>query len=172
MTKKEILFPFLFVILSITFVLVCVMHYFSHGKSKKWVARKMRIGGLLLSLTTAGAALGQNQHPTCYDMAVVESNIITIEPENNNFTYQKEIKGNIQYRQGSKFSYCIMDPQSKMVYQANLDAVDGQFDTNNENFVIKLPEKLAPGIYDLIFYNDNKENQKPEFEKNRFKIQL
>jgi len=51
MNKKEFLIPFIFIGLSSAFLFISAMVYFSDGKSKKWVARKMKIGGLLLTLS-------------------------------------------------------------------------------------------------------------------------
>ena len=53
MNKKEIVIPLMVIGLTLLFAGICVAVFLTNGKSKKWVARKMKIGGMLLTLTAA-----------------------------------------------------------------------------------------------------------------------
>ena len=71
MDKKEILSPILIAGLSLVFIFISFAVFITNGKSKKWVARKMKIGGILLTLTAASCNGGGEV--TCYDVAETNS---------------------------------------------------------------------------------------------------
>jgi hypothetical protein len=51
MSKKELIFPFLAIGFVIAFITISTLVFLSQGKSKKWIALKMKTGALLLGLT-------------------------------------------------------------------------------------------------------------------------
>ncbi len=68
MTKKEIILPITVLGLTLLFACICVAVFLTNGKSAKWVSRKMKIGGLLLSLT-AIVQTGCHRNTLCYKFA-------------------------------------------------------------------------------------------------------
>jgi len=64
MSRKNILYALL-IFIGLAFVVVSVMVYFTKGKSKSWIAYKMKIGALLLTLTTISEGCRVRQ-ATCY----------------------------------------------------------------------------------------------------------
>ncbi len=68
MTKKEIILPITVLGLTLLFAGICVAVFLTNGKSAKWVSRKMKIGGLLLSLT-AIVQTGCHRNTLCYKFA-------------------------------------------------------------------------------------------------------
>jgi hypothetical protein len=93
MNKKEFFIPFIFIGLAAAFLFISAMVYFSNGKSKKWVGRKMWIRGLLLSLSYVSCSCNQTDRNnlikyerTCY-MIVRGNGKIEIEINANNIVY-------------------------------------------------------------------------------------
>jgi hypothetical protein len=66
MIKKEIFFPLLAAILGFVFILLSLMVWLNRGKNNGLLKRKLRIGALILALTTA-ASCG-SPHVSCYEM--------------------------------------------------------------------------------------------------------
>jgi hypothetical protein len=171
MNKKEILIPFVFIGLSAAFVFICAMVYFSGGKSKKWIARKMWIGGLLLTMTSFSC--NNNTEVKCYDTVV--SNYMGICDE-----YGKEIeinvdtsnvlKGYITGRYGKDFSFSISTNQGKLVQKDFVVPADSAFDTNNEDFKIAIDQNISPGKYQLKLYAATPKSQDTTQSSNEFQL--
>ncbi|HPF00935.1 MAG TPA: hypothetical protein PKY63_09735 [Bacteroidales bacterium] len=53
MSKKNIVYAFL-IFIGLAFAVVSIMVYFTKGRSKSWIAYKMKIGALLLTITAIG----------------------------------------------------------------------------------------------------------------------
>jgi hypothetical protein len=68
MNKKEVLTPFILGLIALGFAYVCVMVFLLKGKSAKWISRKMKIGGLLLSFS-AVVQSGCRTNQLCYKFA-------------------------------------------------------------------------------------------------------
>lgn len=66
MSKKNIVYAFL-IFIGLAFVVVSIMVYFTKGRSKSWIAYKMKIGALLLTITAIGDGCRVRQG-TCYRM--------------------------------------------------------------------------------------------------------
>ncbi len=167
--------PLLVIGLSAFFAFVSFTVFVTNGKSKKWIARKMKIGGLLLTLTAAVSASGQEIHPSCYEMAAVETDIITMKnigSEKMDYEKLREIQGNVSERASDHFSFCLINYFGTKVYSDNIKALDGKFEEPDEDFSIRMPDKLPEGQYQLVFYSDSKNNQRKENEKSRFIISL
>jgi|GEM_PF-1822951 len=64
MSKKNIVYAFL-IFIGLAFVVVSIMVYFTKGRSKSWIAYKMKIGALLLTITAIGDGC-RVEHAMCY----------------------------------------------------------------------------------------------------------
>ena len=174
MNKKETLIPFAFVALSLIFVAVSAMVYLSGGKSKKWVARKMRIGGLLLTLSvfSCNNTGSQNIEVKCYKATEINS----IQLKNNqsmvlnlNRDSSNILEGSITSIQGNEFSFAVSDSLGTTFQKGNLK-FDDKIDSNVENFKIEIDEKLKSGKYLLKIYVTNPENQSITEQRREYKL--
>ncbi|HNW50878.1 MAG TPA: hypothetical protein PKH79_07345 [Prolixibacteraceae bacterium] len=183
---KKISIPALLVILSGAFLLVSFMLYLHKGKSAKWVARKMRIGGLILSLTTIlnacdpaqTAALIDNNPPwTCYLVGAPQekqnvfylkntSDSIILLNRHNRYT----IEGEIRKRTAETYSYAIYDFLDSIAQKDNIKAKDGSFDEKTEPFEIKVDNSLK-GKYLIRFYPADKDSQ-PGWSDQYFNLKI
>lgn len=174
MNKKELLTPFLVAALSLLFVAICFMVFLSNGKSKKWISRKMLIGGLLLSLTSITQT--NCLRPRCYwrphynHFNIIKFNQKEIKIQ---LTDSDLIKGKIKKIHTEKYSFIIQTyDDGKRLREGNLIPVDGKFDHPNESFMIKLENKLDKGEYLLIIYghDSNDESLSYPIESSKIKI--
>lgn len=171
MNKKEILIPFVIFGLTILFAGICIGVYISNGKSKKWVARKMKIGGMLLSLTSVSVG---NGCVTCYDMPS-EGNIIQFDNVNG---YELAIKldtgnvitGTIYERRASDFSFSIEDSLEQKFQSGPILPIDGKFDNYEEQIKIELDRNLAAGKYFLKVFATDTLKQANSYPINGFSI--
>jgi len=175
MSIKELFTPVFVVGLSLAFTIVTLAVSVSKGKSKKWIARKMKIGGLLLSLTVAISSNGQEIEVTCYEPAKIETDVITIKEigsDKSDYDQLRQIKGFVESRRSDIFSFCLINYLGTKVYSNNIEASDGKFDSPKEDFIIHMPNKLPEGQYILVIYNDGKNNQRTETQKHKLVISL
>lgn len=174
MNKKEALIPISFILLSSLFIFISVMVFLTKGKSSKWIARKMKIGGILLTITAASCN-GGNEEPTCYvqvapnsiNLDIYAGDTIAIDLDTNNI-----LKGTIYEVNIEEFSFALINQNQEKVQTGMLNAEDGQFNSGNEDFSIELDKELAKDDYDLQFFETNIENQKDNTFQNSYKIQI
>ena len=129
MNKKEILVPIMVVGLTILFASICVAVFLSNGKSKKWVARKMKIGGLLLTLTAASCNGGGEV--MCYEM--VATNNIWMENQGEKgieimLDTGNVLTGHLNGAQDSIYSFKVTNESNQVLQKGELIAKDGKFD--------------------------------------------
>src|SRR5512137_794435 len=116
MTKKEYLVTIAIIALTAVFALVPVMVYLSNGKSKKWIARKMKIGGLLLTLTAVSCNSGRQA--TCYDTEALNFMSLKNAMENKleiNLDTGNILLGHILGRRSNEFSFSIADKTGRIL---------------------------------------------------------
>jgi len=147
--------------LTVLFAGICVVVFLSKSKSKKWVARKMKIGGLLLTLTAASCNGGGGE-VMCYE--TVANNYIWLENQGENGIELKldtgnVLNGHIIGAQDSAYSYRVMDESEKIVRFGELIPNDGKFDQSDESFKIELDKNLSPGNYSLDLFPASTEMQ-------------
>lgn len=160
MNKKEFIAPILVIGLSIAFAVICLFVYLSKGKSEKWLARKMRIGGLILTLSIASCN-GNVEH-TCYETVAVNHiwfNNIGADGMEIKLDSSNILAGEISGVQDSIYSFQIIDSKDKIVQQELLKADSGTFDMFNETFKIHLNKQLTVGDYTINFFNNSVEEQ-------------
>jgi hypothetical protein len=188
MNRERMWIPILLLGLYGIFIFVCLMLWLNGGKSTKWVAYKMKTGGLILSLTTLlsacdptqSKALIDNNPPfTCYMVAgptevhneiyleSVNDSTITLSLKLNN-----SIKGEIRKRTEDHFSFAITNGEGMKVQKANIAAKDGNFNSDKEKFEILIDKGLPTGDYVLRFFVSDTTNQSdwsPQFVKLKLK---
>jgi len=166
MEIKKITLPIALAALSLVFIVTCVAVYLHKGESAKWVARKMKVGGIMLSLTAILSACDPTQitdepEITCYMVAAY--NLIVVETDSTNtitlnLPDKQTIDGEIMSRESNKFCFTVLDSTEKVVQKENISALDGKFDESQESFRIKIDKELAPGNYGLWFYGTDKDS--------------
>jgi hypothetical protein len=173
MNKKEFIAPVLIIGLSFLFAVICITVFFSNGKSKKWIARKMKIGGLLLTLT-AVSCNGGGGEVNCYDVA--ETNAMWINNTSQNGIEVKldtgnMLNGTISTVEGKDFSFLISDSTGKKFQKGQIVLIK---DTAgySENFNIELAKSLKPGKYKLMLYASKIENQDSIGPKRNFNLMI
>lgn len=172
MTKKDLIAPFLLAGIGLAFVFVSFMVRLSNGKSAKWVARKMKIGAILLSLSATVSC--DRIITSCYDMPAPPNSmwineaigdIIEIQPDTGNV-----LNGFIDNRESNSFSFSVIDSNEFKVQNGAINAADGLYDSYYENFIIELDTTLIPGNYSLNLYDVNTPNQADEVPKHQYHL--
>lgn len=161
MPKKELLIPLFFVALSLAFVVVCALVVIS-GSHPYFIKKKLRLGALLLSLSSAAACGGGPGDDVimCYDPAppADEMNLdlrdevhqgfdVTMDLEQDN-----ELHGAINNRSGEAYSFLLVNEADVVVQQEDIGALDGVYDDYDEDFVITIREDLPAGHYTLSLF--------------------
>lgn len=185
---KKITLPAAIAILSVAFVAASFMVSRHKGKSAKWVARKMRLGGLILSLTALlqacdpaqTAALTDGNPPwTCYMIAPgpkAATNQFYINTENDSvitlhLKAHNTIDGEIKEREAEEFSFAIYDAQDSLKQQDNILPNDGAYDEDSETFEIEIDKSLETGDYTIRFFAVKKEDQ-PTWSEQYFNLKI
>ncbi|NJO88519.1 MAG: hypothetical protein HC831_05800 [Chloroflexia bacterium] len=161
MTKKEIILPITVLGLTLLFAGICVAVFLTNGKSKKWVTRKMKIGGLMLTLTAASCNGGGGE-VMCYETVAV--NNIWMENQGEKgieimLDTGNVLTGHLTGAQDSVYSFSVSDKNNQIFQRGELLANDGKFDQMNEIFTIKLDKSLSPGDYILHMFPTGVETQ-------------
>lgn len=158
MIKKELLIPISVIIFSIIFAIISMFVFFSKGKSKYWLTKKMKIGAVLLSLSAM--TIQNSCRPpfvTCYEQ--VMPNQIYVETDslgnvNLNITESNKLNGKIFVRESDEFSYNITDTalNASVLFKGNISPSDGIYDSTEENFFIEIDTSISEGKYVISFY--------------------
>lgn len=176
MDKKEFIIPITFIALSLLFAIVSAAVYFSKGKSKKWVARKMKIGAILLTLSASSCEKGGNGPlVTCYDPVIpntINLDAYTSEKLEIKLDTNNVLSGTIYEVTKSEFSFAVVDGSSTNVQQGALTPADGSFDSNTEVFSLALDTELTPGLYDLKLFDSNIAGQETANVNLSLKLQI
>jgi len=171
MSKKETIIPLAFVALSLFFIAVSAMVYLSGGKSKKWVARKMRIGGILLTMTAFSC--NSSQQVKCYDTAPLNYMSLKSSAEKGieiNIDTNNVLIGSISGRHGTDFSFCLTDKAGKSIQKDFVLPVDSAFNSDYEDFKLAIDKKISEGKYQLKLYASSPKGQDSIQPQNEFKI--
>ena len=164
--KKEIWIPLYLVGLSIAFITVSFLLFLTRGKHQGLLAKKLRLGALIISLTAAVSCSPFKPPPTCY---VPPSPYVTIENEvidrsTPDWEYSIEVdisetnilKAKSMHSFGGKISFRITDKNGKVIQFSDAKPVDGEFNDHTEELELHLNKDLKPGEYDLVFYTREK----------------
>ncbi len=161
MTKKEIILPLTILGITLVFAGICIVVFFTNGKSKKWVARKMKIGGLLLTLTAASCNGGGGE-VMCYETVAVNS--IWMESQGDKgieimLDTGNVLTGHLTGGQDSVYSFRVSDKHNQVFQKGELHSKNGKFDQMNEVFNIELDKTLSAGDYILDMFPTGVETQ-------------
>lgn len=102
----------------------------------------------------------------CYDMP--EENLMTIDITNLtsggeielDLSMSNRLTGTIMFRRGSDFSFRVTNSQDTEVQSGILEALDGAFNEDREEFEILLDKDLDAGTYQLHLYETTLQNVK------------
>lgn len=169
MNKKELIIPFILVGLGLAFTVISFAVFLTNGKSKKWVARKMKIGGLLLTFSLFSCSENRNyvvSSMTCYMVISDIPSAFEIEIDSNRIIY-----GNMSRRYGD-FSYSLVDNQGIIVQKSKLFPKRYMSDPENQDFLIEVDQKLKKGKYNLKLYNCELKEQDSTESIHEHEIQL
>lgn len=149
--KKESLYPLVALVIGLGFALACALVFFSRN-NKTCVGWKLKMGGLLLTLTSFSAGCFES---TCYIMALEQITVNEADQDRNIVAveYQPiELTGQVQNRidTSAAFSYTIGVRGEAPLVQEELHSLDGAFDENDEAFRFAV-NSLEAGRYELVF---------------------
>lgn len=155
MNKKEMMIPFVLVGLAVAFGLVSAMVILSRGHPG-WIKRKLKIGGMILSLTATLNGCGTEPTMTCYvvvpinEFSLVDEQDIALPQEITvDLTTNPVLRGRLRNREATSFVYRIVDKNQTQVQGGLLQALDGAWDEYREEFEIVLDTNLVTDTYHL-----------------------
>lgn len=153
MLKKDLITPFLAIGLSFLFGFICVMVFIHKGRSEKWVARKMLIGGLLLSLT-ASINSCKIRH-TCYVAPAKKGFKITqANPDNEIIISNSHLLiGKLFDWNSQHASFIVANQESEIIQKGAITPIDGKIDSELEGINISISNKIKQGDYILMIYD-------------------
>ncbi len=148
------------------------MVYVSGGKNRSWIRRKLKLGGILISIATIGMGTTScvvNCHAAQDDdlvllaaLQLLQDQIIIIDgSEETESGYEitislsdsLSIQGRIENRTSDEFSYILLDGDGNVVQSSDLFPVDGTYDSSTEEFRITLDPSITVSDYTLKIYS-------------------
>lgn len=127
-----------------------------------FVSKKLRIGALIISLS--GLSIGCPTN-TCYSPA--PGNVFQIDQADTktstiviNKSVSDSITGKISRRSGNTFSYIVADSSDSIIIKDDVTPIDGTFDEDTEEFLIRVGKTISPGKYELRFFATPKDSVK------------
>lgn len=155
MDRDNFLAPIVVIALSALFLLISLLMFF-RPENAKLTKRKIRTGAAIIALTSL-ISTQQGCVATCYDAPEpqipneiqfqnIYSDTIEINiPEGNVIT------GIIKNINTSQFEFKILASDT-IVFEGIIVATDGAFNSNEEDFMISIPNEISTGIYDLLIF--------------------
>lgn len=152
--KKELSLGMAVLGLGALFVLLSLL-VFLNPRSRYLVTRKLRVGGLLLSLTAVSQSVACI---TCYAPIddYYNTDIITLNEQHSGTTIQVDprvtpaLAGQIAERRSEKFACRLTNLE--MAQAMEIGALDGAYDEYTEEFTLPLDPNLPAGRYRLDFF--------------------
>ncbi|MEN8251315.1 MAG: hypothetical protein ABFS32_20455 [Bacteroidota bacterium] len=160
MDKNSWYIPLLAAGLSIAFIIVSFAVYLTKGKSTYWLSKKLKIGGLLIGLTTT--AVTHQSCVTCYDYnEPMPDNYFELDGMDYyndtldiDFSVTNKISGAVYSRYGEDLVFSVRDSlMVDTVQTGEILPLDGIFDEEKEEFEIELDSALKSSIYHLSLYD-------------------
>lgn len=166
MDTKRLISPFVLIGLFVAFAVICVVVSIQKGKNAKWIARKMKFGGAILTITAI--TTGCPPMVTCYDpmptnmfefdsIDYTEAAIVAHLPNDSIIT------GKVYTPESEHYSFDVADQNSVIVNKGEVIATDGKFDEETEEFRITIDPKLDTGKYNLNIYNGTVDDSTKHF---------
>ncbi len=154
MIKKEILFPIAIIALSIIFSIIVFAVFLSNGKSKFWISKKMRIGAVILSLSSFSV---QQACVTCYEPAM--DDMYEFERDSTgtlsiNLSDSSRVVGTIYSRMSSVYSFSITSSEldNDTLDLGEILPADGSYDEPTEDVYFDIDTSLNEGVYKLNIF--------------------
>jgi hypothetical protein len=156
--RKFIVVPFIFAVLGIAYLLMCLLVFLTRGK--RWpLEKKLAIGCLLVSLNVM-SPIQSWARPSCYEP-----------PSPPQFTLDSEgakpspdtviiVKRNatdvvpaiLRYGQSYRFTFEVLDG-ARVLTEGEVLPVDGNLDNPEEPVKLVIDYRMVPaGIYNLVIY--------------------
>ncbi|MBQ3655879.1 MAG: hypothetical protein II956_03400 [Bacteroidales bacterium] len=161
MTNK-LLSPFAvvaIVFVGLAFAAVAFAVFVTRGKSKFWIDKKMRTGGVLLTLSamiSSGAGCGLCQptcyepaEPTCYDVVAV--NQVRIEQDSVSLK-DGNLSGEMYDSTSDEYAFMVLKDKDT-VQKGNFKLQPLDTSSYSRKFTIEFDKKLSPDLYRLIISN-------------------
>jgi hypothetical protein len=156
MEIKKLIVPVILPVLFLAFALVCFMVWFHRGRSARWLARKLKIGGIIITLTTIST--GCPPFVTCY--VPVETNIFEFDKQQDGFNVTVDLPndsvltGKLHNSEGDKFAFTIAKNDTIDIQEGNVFATDGVFDQDPEDIKMTIDSRIDTGIYNLNLFRE------------------
>jgi hypothetical protein len=162
--KKEMIavsvLGLIFVVLGVISLLVIL----SRG-NPSIVRQKIKIGALILTITSLLAGCGSPNnnvvHVDCYAKPVEadQMSLVCNHYKDGRYIFHittgDTIRVNVSNRQGTQFSYGIIDSTGKLAHMGVFISCDGEFNSQWEELSAPLNMPLPEGKYTLAVYNTN-----------------
>ncbi|MEA2043541.1 MAG: hypothetical protein U9N85_13450 [Bacteroidota bacterium] len=153
MTEKKYLVPLLLIGLGVAFIFVSIMVTLTRGNSALWIAKKIKLGAMLLSFTAFASCTGGGE-TMCYaaeatdniSIAGAKGTKITIHPDSNHV-----LTGDIYNWRTNKISYALFKDSTKLMAE-DIQVSDKSLDSIYEEFEITLDKTLDTGTYSVRFF--------------------
>lgn len=167
METKKWIAPFALAGLFTAFAVVCLLLAFKKGKREKWIARKMKLGAMIIAISGIAAGCTPESVINCYDP--VAENIFSFDKTDSadyrviiaNFPADTVVTGKIYSRTYNEYTFEILKADSQSVQKGNLIPTDGSFNDSDESFKINLNTQIDTGKYFLNIFaitDDKKES--------------
>ncbi|MBT3301333.1 MAG: hypothetical protein HOG05_15055 [Bacteroidetes bacterium] len=157
--EKKTFLPFTLILIGSAFLIISIL-LIVFKSNRKLIAQKFKLGGIILTIT--GSITTSLPSCMCYapeppqPFDYISLNTSNFNYDSNYYEFDKimdSIHGEIAYRVSDSFSYQIIDSNEVIFQGSNLSALDGTFDTKNEDFSIPIIDTLSVGKYSIQFYN-------------------
>lgn len=157
--KKEIYLPLVLIGLSAAFITVSFLVWLTRGNDSL-LKKKLRIGAMILLLT--GTAVGCSPEPSCYvpnptDEIDIGNGIYPGGEIQLDLNISNVIAGTIMYPSSQVYTFQILDGEGGILDRGPIEAVDGKYNDNYEEFELSVREDMTSGNYILRFYTVSEE---------------
>ena len=163
--KKAVYIPLAVVILSAAFLIISLMVIFSRNKTP-WIKRKLRLGALLLGLTSLSATACKTDVRMCYAQ-VQTDNLTMMKGNKSDYSTTINLKAGKKHtliykvttRYCKAYSFCITKGK-EIIHRGEMNPVDGKLDARSEILNLILPASIPAGSYKLKLFIFDKAKQK------------
>jgi hypothetical protein len=163
MNQNKVIIFFILVFLGFAYLIFSFMVFLTRGKKASLIKRKLKTGTHIIILTGLLSTAGlQGCIPpviTCYDP--LPQNLFYFSDTNKENQLlvdglgDRIIYGEVSNRYADAFLFQVFDQEGVQCDQGSVLPVDGIYDSSEEDVVIDLSDTLAPGLYDLLIYQES-----------------
>ena len=151
------------------FLIMSLFVFLTRGKSAFWTNKKMKLGGVLLTLTAmVNSGCVNSCQTTCYDVMdkkepdpevmcydVAATNVVLIDSDTlGNVLINNKITGVVENPDYEEYAYTLLKDKTNDTLQMGiLKLSENDTLSYQRTFSIEINEKLAPGRYWINVYN-------------------